>query len=575
MEQDENFERRAYDLLNQIRGLCPQGQYGLVLTCGCYLYYSISKGDVAGPQFMASANKSKNDLAISAARILQNLLGEGNATKLVTSFLRILDGASGEDCVRLIGHLEDSSFLDDSFGNSNASIDQLVCELLHLQPDDVVYDAGSGTGTFLCFATEFAREHKITGLSFSGQELNATSASICSMKMSMLGVKYSITIADSLSRSPSSFTKAFAFPPFGLKYGPEYGARFNSRGRQLFTPRTSSEWLFIYKALENLKDDSILVALLPSGTLFRAADSELRSWLLRSHLIEGVIALPTGSLVYSGVALSILVFKKNSLRVKILDATKMVSGSNARFVSRKILVDDIVNAYFDDKVTTLPAEELAEKEAILTPDSLLQPDSACLKDPKPLSEVTTDVLRGSQYTLANFADQLSDEKTNYQLVTSSNIEDGLIDYDSLPYLKPDPKLDKFALQQGDLLMTSKSSKVKMAVADFQGDRKIIVSGGMLIVRPKPGVLDASYLKIFLSSKPGQIVLNRIKKGSTIVSINVSDLRDITISCPSFDQQVKMAQKFNSLLTTLDALKKQTQSVESRLANLYDDQNEED
>ncbi len=46
------------------------------------------------------------------------------------------------------------------------------------------------------------------------------------------------------------------------------------------------------------------------------------------------------------------------------------------------------------------------------------------------------------------------------------------------------KFDKFAVKFGDVIVTSKSSKIKTVVIDIEPKEKILVTGGMLIVRPQ-------------------------------------------------------------------------------------------
>ena len=73
----------------------------------------------------------------------------------------------------------------------------------------------------------------------------------------------------------------------------------------------------------------------------------------------------------------------------------------------------------------------------------------------------------------------------YKIITSSAIQDGLIDWLNVQSIdNDDHKLDKYALKTNDLIITSKSSKVKMAVVDIKLEEKFIVTGGMIVVRPK-------------------------------------------------------------------------------------------
>ena len=142
------------------------------------------------------------------------------------------------------------------------------------------------------------------------------------------------------------------------------------------------------------------------------------------------------------------------------------------------------------------------------------------------------------------------------MLTSSDINDGLVDWRNLQNIEvKDTKLDKFSIKYNDLIITSKSSKIKMAVVDFTPTNHIIVTGGMIIVRPDYTRLNPTYLKIFLESEQGQNVLRSIQKGITIITINANSLKDIIVPLINIQNQQKMARKYNDKLSSLLAFKK--------------------
>ena len=185
-----------------------------------------------------------------------------------------------------------------------------------------------------------------------------------------------------------------------------------------------------------------------------------------------------------------------------------------------------------------------------------------------LSDVAK-VFTGTQYTLKRFEQSLTDEKSGYRILTSSDIEDGLINWNNLKRFKSeDNRFDKYAVKLNDLIVTSKSSKVKMAVVDITPEEKIIVTGGMLIVRPNTTKINTTFLKIFLESDQGQNILKSIQKGMTIVSINASALAGITIPLPNIQKQLNFAVKYESKLASLLAYKKEIENIENELKNFY-------
>ena len=169
---------------------------------------------------------------------------------------------------------------------------------------------------------------------------------------------------------------------------------------------------------------------------------------------------------------------------------------------------------------------------------------------------------------------LSSEPTGYRILTSSDIEDGVVDWKGLrSIIYNDDKFDKYAVKKDDVVVTSKSSKVKTVVVDIEPKEKILVTGGMIIVRPDIKLLNPTYLKIFLDSEQGQNALKRIQKGSIIITINSKELSTVLIPVIDIDKQIEKANKYNEKLTTLYALKQEAKKLEDALKNFYLDESE--
>ena len=135
----------------------------------------------------------------------------------------------------------------------------------------------------------------------------------------------------------------------------------------------------------------------------------------------------------------------------------------------------------------------------------------------------------------------------------------------------DNKFDKFAVQYGDVVVTSKSSKVKTVVVDIEPKEKILVTGGMLIVRPQLDKLNPTYLKMFLDSDLGQSALKSIQKGTIIVTVTASGLSTIEIPMIDINKQQEKAERYNEKLSTLAAYKKEIERIENSLKNLFEEE----
>lgn len=384
-------------------------------------------------------------------------------------------------------------------------------------------------------------------------------------------LKPEIILGNALDRIDLKYTKAYTFPPLGMK-----NALFEKTRKSLLFPdylfsyKNTCDWLFIDNMLKGL-DDGKAIALVTSRALTNDCDIEYRNKLISSHLLEGIIELPVGSLSFTGLKTYMLIFSKNNKQVKFLDASQLVSKDCKRYTNFELPVKTIEEMYYSSEVKTKTSEELINKSN-LCPSNVLV-DVKSFDNGVKLSEIA-DVFTGNQYTYGIFEKKklITDEKTGYRILTSSDIENGIVQWENLhSIIMNDKKFDKFSVKYGDVIVTSKSSKVKTVVVDVIPKEKILVTGGMLIVRPKNEKINPTYLKMFFDSKAGQTAFKSVQKGSIIVTVTASGLASIEIPMISIEKQNIKAEKYNEKLSTLAAYKKEIERIENSLNNLFEEE----
>lgn len=450
-----------------------------------------------------------------------------------------------------------------SFYIGNEYIDQLAFNLLDIKSNDKIYDLGSGIGHALYDFVKCNNEIKVCGT-----ELSYDQAYISKMIFNLLNINADIIISDGLTSQISDFDKAYVYPPISLRTNASI-SDLASSNKEFFNSRTSAEWLFVNRTIEKLSGNHKIAALLAPRCLFSVSDLEYRNFLVDNKMIEGIIQLPAGLLSYTSIPTVLVLLSLNNDKTKVLDASQMFTR-RGRFVD--INVNDILDAY--KKTDEISNEEL-KKSDNLTPSSILAKNkSVVLKYPKAISDVSV-IFQGSQYTLKNFESQLSNTETKTKLLTSNDIEDGLIQWDKLKCINdPDSKLLKFKLQKNDIIMTSKSSKVKIAIFDNERDDDVILTGGMLCIRPNTDMISPLFLKMFLDSQIGKEILSSIQKGVIIQTITVSALNSITISCPPIELQNDISKKYKLKLSMYSALKKELEELEYQINNYYEEVEED-
>lgn len=458
--------------------------------------------------------------------------------------------------------------------SSNNYISELANDLLEVDgAGHIVMDFGSGTGNFLANVYKKAHDNKFVLKDLIGIEINVEQAHISQMALSILSdgsVNPQIVIGNALEKINYPYTKAYVFPPLGMRklLNDDFRRSFLFQDMYL-SNRNTAEWLFIDNMLSGLLGDRA-VALVTGKALFSNTDIEYRNKLVSSGWLEGIIELPAGSLSFTGVKVYMLVFSKNNKKVKFVDASNVIGVENKRYVNLELPIKTIEDMYYSKDVKTKPIEELIDVSN-LCPSTIML-DVKKLENGVELKELA-DVFIGNQYTLGVFESKglISDKKTGYRILTSSDIENGMVRWESLRSIDmKDNKFDKFAVQYGNVV-TSKSSKVKTVVVDIEPKEKILVTGGMLIVRPQLEKLNPTYLKMFLDSDLGQSALKSIQKGTVIVTVTASGLSTIEIPMIDINKQQEKAERYNEKLSTLAAYKKEIERIENSLKNLFEEE----
>lgn len=454
---------------------------------------------------------------------------------------------------------------------SSPSLVDLVTRILDIQNSDIVFDFGSGYGNFLTTIACWNRDQIIRPALY-GQEISVDSYSVSCMALTMCEANYHIQNVNSMINAKCPpYTKGYVFPPFGIRFGKYLSDQFKFRGEDLFNSRISSEWLFVFRALEGMTKGGKLVALLPEGTLFKSQDAAIRKYLLSNGLVEGIISLPPGVLFpWSGIKTSLLVLSYGNTAFKVVNGEEILEGlPSKKLVSHEAAVD-LYNAYVAKDVERIQNQDIKSFDFNLSYNALHAKDTyQGLSNLKVISEVA-NVCKGSPLTIAAFKDQIASSATPYQILTSSNIEGGVINYDSLAYIGDGKKYEKYFIQKGDVVMTTKSTKVKFAVINDKPSTSIIVTGGMIIIRPHANAIDGTFLKMFFDSARGKAILASIQKGAIITTIPLDYFKSLKIPCPPIDEQRALSKKYNSLLNIYDGMRKEVESMEKQLANFYDD-----
>lgn len=477
-----------------------------------------------------------------------------------------------DDCVRAVREIVDNNNgINEWMYSSPSSLNKLVTKIINLKDGESFCDFGSGDGKLLLNVFDAAHKNKFN-CKYTGYEINAKQVLVSKCLMCMLNVDTTIINCDFMRDIyRGQFDKGYLYPPFGLKYSIDEWDSLKGIYGDLFTSRTESELLYLLKALENIKENGKLVTVFTTGAAFRSSGMLARKYLVENNYVEGIISLPARTLGFTAIPIDLWILKKDQKKsnvIKMLDASNNILDKGSKIAVE--LDESTIIEEYNNNAKCVSIEDIKKNEYSLSiniyeveklTDSILNPvniEDAC------------KIEKGSQYTISKFKDQISNTPTDYQLLTSINIQDGIVDYDSLPYVYPDPKLLKFKLEEGDIVVTTKSTVVKTFVANYLPDRNIIVTGGMIILKPDTSKVNPTYVKMFLDSSIGKSEFKSIIKGNTIGFVPFKEFKErMIISCPSLEKQNKLSEQYNNMLWTINALTKQLADTKDELANIIE------
>lgn len=552
MSKNKMFKKELAFLKNRI---------GDVYASICFLYVQYCK---------SGTNKNDELVKIADQSLNQYLkLSNKNAREIRKEFDELnVDLANYSDiALRLI---ESESCGPNNGLISNRYLCELVDKLLDVRPNDIVFDLGSGYGNFLAFVSKLESNRFIKPI-LIGQEINSRLADASKMLLEMSEANYSIDNIDPVSsNSCPSFTKGYVFPPLGLKYEANLYDSLILENPNLFTGRVSSAWLFIFRALSKMKPNGKLVAIVNESCLFQSADANIRKYLIDNGILEGVISLPSNSFSGIGVKTDILVLSNGNKSFKIVDGTEVLNGLPIKGVNSHEAAVDLYNAYSGTYAHVFTKEDICTLDFCLTLNSFITKDIyQGISDLTDLTNVT-QILKGCSSTILDFESGITESHTGTKILTSGDIdENGFIDFSSLKNVIEDKKMKKYCAQDGDIILSSKSTKVKIAVFNNDCDDQVIVTGGMIILRPKTKEIDSTFLKIFFDSKKGKELLNSIKKGIVITTISIANLSTLKIPCPNINLQKQIAAEYLKTVNEYQAKKKELQVIKDQLNDFYD------
>lgn len=531
-----------------------------------------------------SSDKPYNSLSevIEAAagndQLIRDSLDDVASKVDLERFLAMTERVSTEDLLAylLAGPVANSPMSGEC--STPDGVTSLVCGILDVQAGDLVVDLGSGVGSFLERVARTSGGSRLVGV-----ELNVDNVAAARIRAKVSGSGATYELGDMFDYFERALTgekadMVFSNYPWGMRAKhlegrSEYLEKV-LKGMSEYGRPTSADWVFNRLLIDSINEDGIAVGIMTNGSAFNGADARVRRYFIENGWIRAAVSLPAGVFSpWSNIGTTLVVLGHgNTEGVRLVDAADLgtkerrgvsLSEGDVKEILARMGADS-------DKSALAQVDELAEREYTLSANRYLQKEIR-LVNPVALKSVVLDVTRGAGLRAKELDELTCTEDTGIRYLNLANIVDGTID-DELPFLKDlDPKLEKYCLETGDLLLSKNGAPYKVAVAEVPEGQRILANGNLYIVKLDTEKVDPYYVAAFLNSPDGKEILARASKGSVIPNLPLSELNKIRIPLESMEKQLRIAAAYQAKLDEIGVLKLRLARARKELVDLFDEE----
>src|SRR3989338_2275785 len=268
-------------------------------------------------------------------------------------------------------------------------VERVIINILKPHEKNHIYDMAVGSGGFLLEAyhnlKNEAGEKNARSLYLYGQEINIGTYAIAKINMFLHGldsadIQRGDTLADPKFLNPDGALKTFdicvANPPYSISEWEYEIFKSDKYGRVAgyeMPPAKKADYAFVLHMVKSMNENGRAGIVLPHGVLFRGgAEGRIREGLIKSDLIEAIIALPAKLFYGTGIPAAILILNKNKPEVHknkiiIIDAEHDYEEGKNQNRLRKKDIEKIVLAFegyrdIEKYARVIDIKELEENE---------------------------------------------------------------------------------------------------------------------------------------------------------------------------------------------------------------------
>ena len=341
----------------------------------------------------------------------------------------------------------------------------------------------------------------------------------------------------------------------------------------------SIEWAANCALVSSLKPDGRAVVLMPRTTTSSNADEEVRRRFVENGWVEAVVALPTKVFSWIGIPLVLAVLNKSGAAEVLFadlsqkDRLEQEDAQSALSLMRRVPCD-MVSAPPHARIAI---SQLLDKECVLDPVAHVNPDPA-VENGRELGALCSfqrgmGIKGGTSAKARAVAETLAEEDTvdadlaPVRVVNIPDLEKGTIGGDLPVFAVPAAKVEKYALHQGDVLLSRIGIPAKAAVVTESADPgqpTLIASNNLYVLSVDRDKIDPWYLAAYLDSEQGQESLRRASTGTTVPILNLKELSKLSIPMVDIREQRRIGDAWHQRVDAMAELRKQLSEQEAHL-----------
>ncbi len=482
-----------------------------------------------------------------------------------------------DELLGILNYSFPNSLRDESTPESVSELALLVADKF-LKNKHNVTDMTCGEGSFLLKA---AKEYKHV----EGVEINLSNYTIAKMRLYANKINGNIRncncFEDSWYRQPLSNDSNLVFSEFPwkmiVKDHTQKEIMFNcNANRFLLSSGTTTDYFFLSAMMNYLDEkDGVAISVVPLSILSNLADKKVREHMIERGFVKAVISLPSNIFSRTNIATAMIVLTKTKNdRVALFDGSSYFLKENRKI--NKIDVQKLFNEFnqaFDKEECLFDIKTIAKSEFSLSPAVYTKQVELAMPNATDLVTMA-DIFTGWQVPSAKLESIHKTDGTGIRLLQMSNVENGSIVSRLEKYDIPQTTVEKFKVQKGDVVISTKSLKVKSAVVDLNTDDPIVAAGSIMVIRPRPKSLDPYYLVAYFESDLGKQILEMYQSGNIIPNLTINNVKKIPVPGLPFDVQLEIGRKYMDLRDLIRCEKDRLALLESKqkkiLDNIWDD-----